>query len=219
MQGRICGSRRNRAFSSSMLRSVVVRWRSRVGQARRDGPTRPITTCDRGRGLCAPASQRNSRLRDLCCPIRWQLRLRRDAPLSRAELLRPYCLIHCSRRCGWLCSRLASPPTPRIKVDSTIHVHGPRTAHTVGTRLSTVCLPSAFCSLPVFTRAQSHQHNGRLRSDFWFTVFSLHHLDASCKRESRLLCRGTAEPPQPTVSPSVPSFRSQTRPKSCMTLL
>ncbi|KZM19237.1 hypothetical protein ST47_g9610 [Ascochyta rabiei] len=26
--------------------------------------------------------QSNSRLRDLCCPIRWQLRLRRDAPLS-----------------------------------------------------------------------------------------------------------------------------------------
>lgn len=115
MQGRICGSRRNRAFSSSMLRSVVVRWRSRVGQARRDGPTRPITTCDRGRGLCAPASQRNSRLRDLCCPIRWQLRLRRDAPLSRAELLRLCCLIHCSRRCGWLCSRLASPnPHPAL---------------------------------------------------------------------------------------------------------
>lgn len=34
MQGRLRGSRRNRAFSSSMLRSVVVRGRSGVGQAR-----------------------------------------------------------------------------------------------------------------------------------------------------------------------------------------
>ena len=53
MQGRLCGSRRNRAFSSSTLRSVVVRWRSRVGQARRDGPTRPITSLTGVRHLCS----------------------------------------------------------------------------------------------------------------------------------------------------------------------
>ncbi|KAJ4987243.1 hypothetical protein SVAN01_07254 [Stagonosporopsis vannaccii] len=48
MQGRVRGRRRNRAFSSSMLRSVVVRPSGRVGQARMGGPPRPITPRDRG---------------------------------------------------------------------------------------------------------------------------------------------------------------------------
>ena len=60
MQGRLRGSRRNRAFSSSTLRSAVVRWRSRVGQARRDGPTRPITRFDRGRASVLQQARRTA---------------------------------------------------------------------------------------------------------------------------------------------------------------
>jgi hypothetical protein len=78
------------------------------------------------------------------------------------------------------------------------------------------CLPSRFCSLPVFTRAQSHQHNGRLRSDIRFTVLSntistpavsakaaccvvepqnRTNLSSSCHRLSRLFGRRQAQSP------------------------
>lgn len=141
---------------------------------------------------------------DLCCPIRWQLRLRRDAPLSRAELLRPYCLIHCSRRCGWLCSRLASPPKPTPRIDF---------QHPWPQDLAQdnhlFCLDDEFAHCRSSPRTRSCQHNSKAWSEICLTEPVRNHLDASCKRESRLLCRGTAEH-QLIVSPSVPSFWSQT---------
>jgi hypothetical protein len=155
---------------------------------------RPITSVDRGRTVLT--SLRNSRrLRDLC-PICWHCA---HAGTPNAPLSRPG---QNSSDSVVLYTALAAaggsaPDWHHNRIDSTIHVHGPRTAHTVtvGTRLSTVCLLHfARCpSLPAH-KATSTTADCAQTVDIWFTVLFHHHLDASCKRESRLLCRGTAEP-------------------------
>jgi hypothetical protein len=81
-------------------------WDKRAGAA----PARPITRMRRGSSICAPASQRNSRLRDLCAPSAGSCAYV-GTPLSPGQDASDSAVlyIHCSRRCGWLCARLASP--------------------------------------------------------------------------------------------------------------
>jgi hypothetical protein len=200
MQGRLCGSRRNRAFSSSTLRSAVVRWRSRVGQARRDGPTRPITKFDRGRASVLQQARRTAAFVISAAPSagscaysgRPSLQGRTPPTLLSYTLLSPL-------RVALLPIGITKP-TPRI--DSSIH--GIRRTHRV-TRLP----GNTNLRIAGLHRARSHQHDGKKWSDIWFTAAFSNHLDASGKRESRLLCCGTAGY-QHIVSPPVPSFRSQT---------
>lgn len=204
MQGRLCGSRRNRAFSSSMLRSVVVRWRSRVGQARRDGPTHPIKRFDRGsRTSVLQQARGTAAFCDLCCPIRWQLRLRRDAPLQgrTPPTLLSYTLLS-PLRVALLPIGISTKSTPRI--DSS--THGSWTLLKI---INSAACNDEFAHCRSSPRTRCHQLDGRAWSDICFSKPFSTHLNASSKRESRLLCRGTAEH-QLIVSPTVPSIWSQT---------
>lgn len=129
--------------------------------------------------VLAAASQRNSRLRDLW-PIRWQLRLRRHAPLSSGQRTPPtlslsYTLLSPLRVAllpVWhLVSASSQKPTPRI--DS--RTHGLSTLLNINHPL----LPGHHLSLRTAgpRRARSHQHDTT-------PTTSIHPLPAT-KRESR----------------------------------
>ncbi|KAF1928763.1 uncharacterized protein M421DRAFT_154586 [Didymella exigua CBS 183.55] len=157
MQGRLCDSRRNRAFSSSMLRSVAVRWRSRVGQARRDGPTRPITKFDRGRASVPQQA------RETAAVVIYAARPLAAAPTSGRPSLQgrtpstslSYTLLSPLRVA--LLPIGITKPTPHI--DSS--THGPRTL----LKITTSSAWDDNCALPVPTAHPSHQHDGRAQSD------------------------------------------------------
>jgi hypothetical protein len=212
MQGRLYGNRRNRAFSSSTLRSVVVRWRSRVGQARRDGPTRPITRFDRGRTSVLQQARGTAAFCDLCwlphplaaapTPGRPSLQGRTPPTLLSYTLLSPL-------RVALLPIGISTKPTPRI--DSS--THGPRTLLKI---VNSVACIDEFAHCRSSPRARCHQLDGRAWSDICFSELFSNPPYASSKRESRLLCRGTAEH-QLIVSPTVPSIWSQTTLECWMT--